>query len=98
MIISYSVGKAGLHRLTADMAAELAGTGITVIEVWPRATRTEGVLAAPETFGDLTGWHEPVLTGRVLAALIAAGDWPARHGQALDLRPLADELGVPWDS
>ena len=33
----------------------------------------------------------------VLAALIAAGDWAQRHGQTLKLRPLADELGVPWD-
>jgi NAD(P)-dependent dehydrogenase (short-subunit alcohol dehydrogenase family) len=96
VIMPYSVGKAGLHRLTADMAAELDGTGVTVVEVWPHATRTEGVLAAPGTFGDLAAWQQPVLSGRVLAAFIAAGDWPARHGQALDLRPLADELGVPW--
>jgi NAD(P)-dependent dehydrogenase (short-subunit alcohol dehydrogenase family) len=95
-IMPYSVGKAGLHRLTSDMAAELDGTGITAIEVWPRGTLTEGVLDAPQTFGDLTGWQEPVLWGRILAALIAAGDWSARHGQALDMRPLADELGVPW--
>jgi NAD(P)-dependent dehydrogenase (short-subunit alcohol dehydrogenase family) len=96
VILPYSVAKAGLHRLTSDMAADLDGTGISVVEVWPRATRTEAVLAAPETFGDLTGWQEPVLTGRILTALIAAGDWPSRHGLALDLRPLADELGVAW--
>jgi NAD(P)-dependent dehydrogenase (short-subunit alcohol dehydrogenase family) len=96
-ILPYSVAKAGLHRLTSDMAAELDGTAITVVEVWPHATRTEGVLAAPQTFGDLASWHEPILTGRVLAALIAAHNWPERHGQALDLRALADELGVPWD-
>jgi NAD(P)-dependent dehydrogenase (short-subunit alcohol dehydrogenase family) len=98
VILPYSVAKAGLHRLTADMAADLDGTGITVVEVWPHASRTEGVLAAQDTFGDLTGWHDPVLTGRVLAALIASGDLPDRHGHALDLRPLAEELGVPWDS
>jgi NAD(P)-dependent dehydrogenase (short-subunit alcohol dehydrogenase family) len=98
VILPYSVAKAGLHRLTADMAADLDGTGITVVEVWPHASRTEGVLAAPETFGDLTGWHEPVLTGRVLAALIASGDLPDRHGHAFDLQSLADELGVHWDN
>src|SRR5262249_18007004 len=68
-IMPYSVVKAGLHRLTSDMAAELDGTGITVVEVWPRGTLTEGVLDAPQTFGDLTGWQEPVLWGRILAAL-----------------------------
>jgi dehydrogenase/reductase SDR family member 1 len=97
-IAPYSVSKAGLRRLTAVMAAELDGTGITVVEVWPHATRTEGVLAAAERFGDLTRWHEPVLTGRILAALIAANDRPSRHGQALDLQPLAAELGVAWES
>jgi NAD(P)-dependent dehydrogenase (short-subunit alcohol dehydrogenase family) len=95
-IVPYSVAKAGLHRLTSDMATDLDGTGVTVVEVWPHATRTEGVLAAPEVFGDVTGWREPILTGRILAALIGAGNWEQRHGQALDLRLLADELGVPW--
>jgi NAD(P)-dependent dehydrogenase (short-subunit alcohol dehydrogenase family) len=96
-IVPYSVAKAGLHRLTSDMATDLRGTGVTVVEVWPLATRTEGALAAQEFLGGLSGWHEPILTGRVLAALVAAGDWPQRHGQTLKLRPLADELGVPWD-
>jgi NAD(P)-dependent dehydrogenase (short-subunit alcohol dehydrogenase family) len=95
-IVPYSVAKAGLHRLTFDMATDLEGTGVTVVEVWPPGTRTEGVLAAPEMFGDLSVWREPILTGRVLAALIAAGDWPNRHGQALRLKALAEDLGVPW--
>jgi len=95
-IVSYSVAKAGLHRLTSDMAVDLDGTGISVVEVWPRATRTESAVAAQEFYGDvLSRFLEPVVNGRILAALIAAGNWPARHGQALDLRPLADELGVP---
>ena len=93
-IVPYSVAKAGLHRLTSDMAVDLAGTAITVIEFWPRATRTEGVLAAPEMFGDLSRWLDPIVNGRVLAALIATGDWPSRHGQTLDVKPLAAELGV----
>jgi NAD(P)-dependent dehydrogenase (short-subunit alcohol dehydrogenase family) len=95
-IVPYSVAKAGLHRLTSDMATDLDGTGISVIEVWPRATRTEGALAASDVLGDMSRWHEPILTGRILAALIGAGNWQQRHGQTLDERPLADELGVPW--
>jgi NAD(P)-dependent dehydrogenase (short-subunit alcohol dehydrogenase family) len=95
VIVAYSVAKAGLHRLTSDITVDLAGTGISVVEVWPRATRTEGALAAQEFLGDLSRFLEPVVNGRILAALIAAGDWPARHGQTLDMRPLAEELGVP---
>ena len=32
VLIPYSVGKAGLHRLTADIAAQLDGTGVAVLE------------------------------------------------------------------
>jgi dehydrogenase/reductase SDR family member 1 len=94
-LIAYSVAKAGLHRLTADMAVELTGTGVSVIEVWPNATLTEGVLAQADIFGDLTGWTEPIFSGRVVAALIAAGDWQARTGQSLVLKDVAAAVGVP---
>jgi NAD(P)-dependent dehydrogenase (short-subunit alcohol dehydrogenase family) len=59
-LIPYSVGKAGLHRLTADIAAELDGTGVAVVELWPHPTRTEGVLADSTVFGDISGWDDPV--------------------------------------
>jgi len=94
-VIAYSVAKAGLHRLTSDMAVELTGTGVSVIEVWPNASLTEGVLAQADVFGDLTGWFEPIFAGRVLAALIAAGDWQTRTGQALVLKDVAALVGVP---
>lgn len=94
-IIAYSVAKAGLHRLTADMAVELTGTGVSVIEVWPPATLTEGVLGQADVFGDLTGWLEPIFSGRVVAALIASGDWQARTGQALVLKDVAAACGIP---
>jgi NAD(P)-dependent dehydrogenase (short-subunit alcohol dehydrogenase family) len=94
-IIAYSVAKAGLHRLTADMAVELTGTGVSVIEVWPNASLTEGVLAQADFFGDLTGWLEPIFSGRVVAALIAAGDWQAWTGQAVVLKDVAAAVGVP---
>jgi dehydrogenase/reductase SDR family member 1 len=94
VLISYSVCKAGLRRLTSDMAAELDGTGVTVLEVWPPATTTEGVLADEDVFGDLSGWLPPVFTGRVVAALVA-GDNVHRSGQAFAIKDLADELSVP---
>jgi dehydrogenase/reductase SDR family member 1 len=93
-IVPYSVGKAGLHRLSGDMAVELRGTGIAVISVWPPASRTEGVLAEPEAWGDLEGWLPPVFTGRVLAAFAASGDALARTGEALVIVDLAADLGV----
>ena len=41
MSLPYSVCKAGLHRLTHDMAAELRETGVSVVSVWPPASTTE---------------------------------------------------------
>lgn len=43
--VPYSVVKAALHRLTADMALELRDAGVAVVSIWPPATKTEGVLA-----------------------------------------------------
>jgi dehydrogenase/reductase SDR family protein 1 len=93
-IVPYSVGKAGLHRLSSDLAAELEGTGVTVVEIWPPGSRTEGVLADPEPFGDLERWKPPVFTGRVVAALAASADVAARSGEALVVTDLAEELGI----
>jgi dehydrogenase/reductase SDR family member 1 len=95
VLISYSVCKAGLRRLTSDLAAELDGTGVTVLEVWPPASTTEGVLADGYVFDDLSRWLPPVFTGRVVAALVAANGNAARSGGAFAIKDLAGELGVP---
>jgi dehydrogenase/reductase SDR family member 1 len=94
VLMSYSVGKAGLHRLNADMATELREFGIAVVSIWPPATRTEGVLAQKEVFGDLSKWKEPIFTGRVVAALAMSGDLLAQSGEALVVDDLAAKLGV----
>ena len=92
--LPYSVVKAGLHRLTADMATELREAGIAVLSIWPPATRTEGVMAEEDVWGDMSGWNSPLFTGRVVAALLAAGDLLARSGQTIDVAQLAGQLGI----
>ena len=94
VLLPYSVGKAGLHRLTSDMAVELRDAGVAVVSIWPPASRTEGVLAQPEVFGDVSNWKPPLYTGRVVAAFVAAGNWLARSGEALVVDDLAGQLGV----
>ena len=94
VILAYSVGKAGLHRLTGDMAVELRDQNVAVVAVWPPASTTEGVLAEPEVAGDLSKWRPPIFTGRVVAALAARDDVLARSGEALVITDLAEELGV----
>jgi dehydrogenase/reductase SDR family protein 1 len=94
VVLPYSVGKAALHRLTNDMAVELRERNVAVIEVWPPATKIEAVMAQPGMFGDLSGWREPVYTGRVLAALAAEGRWMARSGETFVIEDLARDFAI----
>ena len=91
-LTAYSVGKAGLHRLNERMAADLRDFGVAVVAIWPPASRTEGVLAQPDVFGDLGKWKDPIFTGRVVAALAASGDMLGRSGEALVVEDLAAQL------
>ncbi|MBS1256156.1 MAG: Enoyl-[acyl-carrier-protein] reductase [NADPH] FabL [Deltaproteobacteria bacterium] len=60
--VGYGVGKAGLDRLTADMAAELKPHNVHSVTLYPGAGVTE-VTAFP-------GGETPVFTGRAVAALL----------------------------
>lgn len=95
VLMAYSVGKAGLHRLTNDLAVELKDQGITTLAIWPPASRTEGVLADQDKTGwDLSAWKEPIFTGRVLAALLASPSFTSRNGQSLVVNDLAREFAI----
>ena len=94
VVLPYSVGKAGLHRLSSDMAVELHDYGVAVIEILPPATTTEGVLAQADTFGDLSAWKPPLFTGRVVAAFLASEDPASRSGEPLLITDLADEFAI----
>ena len=94
VVLPYSVGKAAVHRLTADMAVELHEHGVAAVSVWPPASQTEGVLAQEDVFGDVSDWKPPVFTGRVLAAFAAAGNAMSRSGEALVINDLATELAI----
>jgi dehydrogenase/reductase SDR family protein 1 len=60
--VGYGVGKAGLDRLTTDMAAELKPYNVHAVTLYPGAGVTE-VTAFP-------GGETPVFTGRAVAALL----------------------------
>jgi dehydrogenase/reductase SDR family protein 1 len=94
VILPYSVCKAGLHRLSADMAVELRDAGVAVVSVWPPFSETEGVRAQPATFSDISRAKPPLFSGRVVAAFAAGGDVLARSGDALVIDDLAAELGI----
>ena len=82
--IPYGVGKAGLDRLTADMAHELQAHNIAVVSIWPGLTRTEIVMAHAER-GKTRGralkavrQADPIRNGARLAADRGTGADPER--------------------
>jgi dehydrogenase/reductase SDR family protein 1 len=93
--VIYGVSKAATDKLTADMAHELRPHGIYTVSIHPGMVRTEAVLAAAAGgWLDLTGSQSPELQGRVIAALAADPNLPARSGQALATAALAQEYNV----
>ncbi len=93
-VLPYGVAKAGLDRMTSDMAEELAEHRVAVVSLWPPATATEGMLAEASPEDDPGKWLSPVFTGRVVAALAAESNVIARSGNVLIVKTVAPELGV----
>jgi NAD(P)-dependent dehydrogenase (short-subunit alcohol dehydrogenase family) len=76
---AYSVSKAGLSRLTDNLAAALDGTGVTVLEVSPglvRTDMTETMWGPPEE----QSWN-PVERMVDAVRRFARGDLDALHGR-----------------
>jgi dehydrogenase/reductase SDR family protein 1 len=92
--VPYSVGKAGVARLTQDMARELQPHGVAVVSLWPALTKTELVMAHPRLapYAERTG-QSPQLTGRAVAALAADPAILEKTGQSLDIRDVALAYG-----
>ena len=60
--VGYGVGKAGLDRLSADMAAELATHGVSSVTLYPGGAVTETA--------NFPGGETPTFAGRAVAALL----------------------------
>jgi dehydrogenase/reductase SDR family protein 1 len=91
--VSYNVVKAGVDMLTRGAANQLRPYGVAVISLWPRLTRTEGVMAHPELFPDVSKAWTPEFNGRGVAALLADPKVIEKSGQALDIGVVASEYG-----
>ncbi|MBF6176703.1 SDR family NAD(P)-dependent oxidoreductase [Nocardia blacklockiae] len=102
----YGVGKAAVDRLTADMAHELADTGVTAVSLWPGIVNTELLQMVPadadgrrlitlpgEGTFDLNDAETPHFPGRAVVALAGDPDRRARTGKAWRVADLADAYG-----
>lgn len=97
---AYGTGKAGLDRLSADMAHELRKKGVTVVSLWPGAVKTEFVLASAAESGgrmDLSEAESPIFTGRAVVALALDEQSMEKSGKVLIVADLAREYGFRDD-
>lgn len=88
---SYGAGKAGLDRLTADMAIELEPKGVAAITLYPGSVATEFIL---EARGEAPDAQTPLLVGRSVAAVVQADDLMSRSGSIQWVEDLVDEFGL----
>jgi dehydrogenase/reductase SDR family member 1 len=92
---AYGAGKAGLDRLTADMAIELAPKDVAAIALYPMNVATEYFRDLSESIGfDISEWQTPQFVGRAAAALLASGDLMRRTGTIQWVEDLAQEFDV----
>jgi dehydrogenase/reductase SDR family member 1 len=93
--VPYGVDKAGIEKIAADAALDLATFNVTTIAIRPPLTRTEIVAAAATREGlEISKARSPVYTGRVLAALAADPDIMAYSGSACEVIELAKLYGI----
>lgn len=92
---SYGAGKAGLDRLTADMAIELEPKGVAAVVLYPGAVSTEFIQdAAAVQEMDLSGMQTTTFVGRTAAALLTADDLMQRSGSIQWVEDLAEEFDI----
>lgn len=97
--VAYGAGKAGVDKMTKDMAHELKPHGVAVVSLWPGMVKAEKTMAhperlPPEVFERLLKFGEsPLFSGRAVAALAADPAIMDRTGRVLVVAELAKEYG-----
>ncbi len=92
---SYGAGKAGLDRLTADMAIELKDKGIAAISLYPGSVSTEFVLENAARMGNsVENAQTPLLVGRSVAVLAGIDDLMQRSGSIQWVEDLSHEFDI----
>lgn len=92
---SYGAGKAGLDRLGADMALELAPKHIGCCTLYPGSVGTEFIMAhADERNSDMSHMQTPLVVGRAGVALAMAPDLMERSGSIQWVEDLGEEFDL----
>jgi NAD(P)-dependent dehydrogenase (short-subunit alcohol dehydrogenase family) len=92
--LGYAISKGALHRIAGVLAHEVAGTGVSIVNVSPGFVATERIAIDMAEFGfDASTGAPPDVIGRVVAWLATnehATEW---NGRTLEAQPMARELG-----
>lgn len=93
---SYGAGKAGLDRLTADMAVELKPKGVAAVAIYPGSVSTEFIQdAAKERGMDLSKSQTPLFVGRcIVQMLLDREHLMDRTGKIVWIEDLGEEFKV----
>ena len=92
---SYGAGKAGLDRLSADMAVELAPKGIACCSIYPGTVSTEFIQEWSGKRGtDMAGAQTPLVVGRAIVAFVTAPDRMERSGTIQWVEDLGEEFDL----
>lgn len=92
---SYGAGKAGLDRLSADMAVELLPKGIACVSLYPGSVATEFIKEWSAKRGtDVSQSQTTLGVGRVIAALATLPDLMDRTGTIQWVEDVSVELDI----
>lgn len=92
---SYGTGKAGLDRLTADMAIELEPKGVAAVALYPGSVSTEFIEDVAAQRGmDLSNSQTPLFVGRSVCALLSSDDLMSRTGTIQWVEDLGEEFDL----
>ncbi|KKC01176.1 SDR family NAD(P)-dependent oxidoreductase [Mycolicibacter arupensis] len=98
--VLYGMSKAGLDKMAADMAVELAGTGVSAVSLWPGLVKNEVMRGFMDRGLDnfqgfpLANAETPEFIGRVIAALAQDPHLAARNGHTLITAEIALDYGI----
>ena len=92
--LGYAISKGALHRIAGVLAHEVAGTGVSVVNISPGFVATERVAIDMAEFGfDASKGAAPDLIGQVVAWLATSDNAAEWNGKTLEAQPKARELG-----
>lgn len=95
---AYGATKAGLDKMTHDMARDFAPHGVTVLSLWPGPTATEMAVslisALPGGTEMMGSFESPEFTGRVVSALYQDPALAALSGTAVIGAEAALDYGI----